>query len=174
MFDGKAFGEEMVGIVRSYVERATAPLLERIAMLETAAAEHGRRLDDWDGEQATQPAVKDLVAEAIAAIQLPEAPAAVEPDMAAIGEMIEREVAARVAALPKPADGKGVTLDDVRPVIDEAIGEAVAAIPVPRDGADADPALVKQLVDDAVAAIALPEAPPAIEPDMAARRSRAR
>lgn len=43
MFDGKAFGEEMVGIVKTYVDRATAPLLERIATLEASQPERGEK-----------------------------------------------------------------------------------------------------------------------------------
>jgi len=45
MFDGKAFGEEMVEIVRGYVDRATAPLLERIAALEARQPEKGEKGD---------------------------------------------------------------------------------------------------------------------------------
>ena len=48
MFDGKAFGEEMVGIVKTYVDRATTPLLERIAALEARAAEKGDKGEPGD------------------------------------------------------------------------------------------------------------------------------
>ena len=40
-----------------------------------------------------------------------------------------------VAALPKPADGKSVTVDDVRPLL----GQMVAALPKAKDGAPGDP-----------------------------------
>lgn len=39
MFDGKAFGEEMVEIVRGYVGRELEPLRERLAALESELGE---------------------------------------------------------------------------------------------------------------------------------------
>lgn len=64
MFDGKAFGEEMVDIVRGFVERATEPLVSRIGELETQLAavqslDHGA-------------AIKSAVAEAISALPSPK------------------------------------------------------------------------------------------------------
>lgn len=41
MFDGEAFGQEMVEIVRGHVARATEPLIARIAELEKAVAAPG-------------------------------------------------------------------------------------------------------------------------------------
>ena len=40
----------------------------------------------------------------------------------------------QLAALPSPQDGKSVTLDDMRPLIEEGISAAVAALPEPKDG----------------------------------------
>ncbi|MDE4847868.1 phage gp6-like head-tail connector protein, partial [Klebsiella pneumoniae] len=48
-------------------------------------------------------------------------------------------------------DGKSVTPEDVRPLLQELVTAAVGEIPVPRDGKDYDPAVLKQAVDDAVA-----------------------
>jgi len=48
MFDGKAFGEEMVGIVKGYVDRATAPLLKRIEELEARQSERGEKGEDGE------------------------------------------------------------------------------------------------------------------------------
>ncbi len=39
MFDGKAFGQEVVSIVRDYVDRKTAPLLEQIEALRIQVTE---------------------------------------------------------------------------------------------------------------------------------------
>ncbi|HHN8605043.1 TPA: phage gp6-like head-tail connector protein, partial [Klebsiella quasipneumoniae] len=58
-----------------------------------------------------------------------------------------------VAALPPAQDGKSVTPEDVRPLLQELVTAAVGEIPVPRDGKDYDPAVLKQAVDDAVAAL---------------------
>lgn len=43
-------------------------------------------------------------------------------------------MASAVAALPAPEPGRGVTVDDVRPVIKEAVQRAVAALPAAKDG----------------------------------------
>lgn len=45
--------------------------------------------------------------------------------------IIEEVVKREVDAIPRPEDGKSVTIDDVRPLVDEAVKSAVAAIEVP-------------------------------------------
>lgn len=45
MLDGKAFGAEMTEIVKGYVDRATAPLLQRIETLEKRQPEKGEKGD---------------------------------------------------------------------------------------------------------------------------------
>lgn len=47
--------------------------------------------------------------------------------------VIVEQVAAAIAALPKPADGVSVTLEDVEPLISSAVDKAVSAIPQPKD-----------------------------------------
>lgn len=49
MFDGEAFGAEIVDVVKGYVERATAPLLARIDALEKQIAELPAPKDGKDG-----------------------------------------------------------------------------------------------------------------------------
>lgn len=136
MFDGKAFGEEMVGLVKAYVDRTCAPLIAKNTQLAEANAA--------------------LVAR-IAALEAREAPEPAEIDMDAINRTIAHTVAEAVAALPAPQDGKSVTLDDVAPMIADAITEAVAALPAPQDGKsvtvdDLTP-LVRDMVAEAVAAL---------------------
>jgi hypothetical protein len=41
-----------------------------------------------------------------------------------------------IGALRVPEDGKSVTIDDVRPLIEDAVQKAVDKIPVPKDGKD--------------------------------------
>lgn len=50
-----------------------------------------------------------------------------------------RAVTDAVAALPKPQDGKSVTLDDVMPAIEQLVRREVAALPPARDGRDGEP-----------------------------------
>ncbi|AEI71097.1 hypothetical protein [EBPR siphovirus 3] len=75
-----------------------------------------------------------------------EARAIVEKSFIALAETTERSVADHVTravgALPKPKDGTSVTLDDVRPLIDEA----VKALPPAPAGQDVDMDEVKALV----------------------------
>lgn len=59
----------------------------------------------------------------------------------------------RLDALPVPADGKSVTVEDVAPLIAEQVAAAVAALPPPVDGKDADPAAIEAAVAQAVAAL---------------------
>lgn len=82
MFDGKLFGEEMVGIVKGYVDRATAPLIaenkalaDRIAELEARAQQAGEKGQDGkdgrDGADADPELIAKMVADAVASIPAP-------------------------------------------------------------------------------------------------------
>lgn len=82
------------------------------------------------------------LADAVASIPAPKI-----PELPDIGAMVSEAV----AALPLPQDGKSVTPEDVRPLLQELVTAAVGEIPVPRDGKYYDPAVLKQAVDDAVA-----------------------
>ena len=73
------------------------------------------------------PDIADMVAEAVKTIPVPVAPEL--PDIAGM-------VAEAVKAIPAPKDGTSITVDDVRPLIDDAVSKAVEAIPTPKDGRD--------------------------------------
>jgi len=73
------------------------------------------------------PDIAGMVAEAVKTIPVPVAPEL--PDIAGM-------VADAVKAIPTPKDGTSITVDDVRPLIDEAVSKAVEAIPTPKDGRD--------------------------------------
>lgn len=102
MFDGKAFGEQIVAQVKSYLERATAPLQIRIDELEAAvkalpAPEKG---DKGDAGAQGPPVSDAQIAEAVeraVALAVKDIPTA-----EAIGETIAKAV----EALPKAQDGK--------------------------------------------------------------------
>ncbi|STM11018.1 putative phage portal protein [Escherichia coli] len=71
----------------------------------------------------------------------------------------------RLQNIPQPADGKSITPDDVRPMLEQMVKEAVSHIPVPRDGRDYDPDVLQKAVNDAVANIPLPADGKSITPD---------
>lgn len=47
---------------------------------------------------------------------------------------IASHVAEAVSKLPRPADGKSVTVDELRPIVEQAVAAAVAALPKPKNG----------------------------------------
>lgn len=118
MFDGAAFGKEMVGIVRGYVERAMAPLAKRLDALEGCSV--------GITEEVARQMVADAVSKAIS--ELPEPAAPLEP-LRPSDDELRALIQPLVDALPKPQDGKSVTLDDVGPLIAEEARKAVAALP---------------------------------------------
>ncbi|WP_412474734.1 hypothetical protein ACK83U_00880 [Rhizobium sp. WW22] len=122
-FDGKVFGEEIVGAVRLYVAKVTDPLVERLAEIE-------RRLDDMSRQRDQS----DIEMSAVRADIAKEA-RAIAGDIVAEARTIAGSAADELLrAIPLPKDGASVTVDDVRPLIDEAVAKAVDAIPVPKDG----------------------------------------
>lgn len=122
-FDGKAFGAEIVGVVKGYLEKELAPFSARIDDLQ-------KRID-------ALPAPVDLSDElaalksAVEAIHIPELPPL--PDISA---MVEEAVNSAVAALPVPESGKSVTVDDVAPLINAEVEKRVSELPKAKDGKD--------------------------------------
>lgn len=134
MFDGRAYGEEIVDLVRGFVEREIAPLKAeneslkgRLAALEARpgpekgdAGEKGQ--DGSDGVSPAPEAVADIfrpiaeqliseaVTKAVSELPPPERGEKGEPgndaDPLAVGEMVVAGVAKAVGALPLPKDGK--------------------------------------------------------------------
>lgn len=120
MFDGAAFGKEMVGIVKGYVERALSPLLKRLDDLEIRSV--------GISEEAARLLVADAVAKAIADIPAP-------PEQSSPWRPSDDELRAllqpMVDALPAPENGKSVTVEEVAPLVAEQVAIAVAALPLP-------------------------------------------
>lgn len=102
---------------------------------------------------AHDPDIESMVKAATTHLPAPTAPEL--PDIAAM-------ISDAVAAIPAPRDGKGVTPEDVQPMIQDLVRKAVAEIPTPKDGKDFDPSILKQLVELAVsdAVSAMPAAEP--------------
>lgn len=148
MFDGKAFGREIVEAVKGHIERAVSPINRRLAALE-------KRIDDLpaprDGKDADLSEVRRMISEelvditaAVNAIEpaplLPDIPKMIEDALAArldVEEMersIEEVVRAVVAEIPPPKDGSSVTLEDVLPELSKQAHDFLAALPAPVDG----------------------------------------
>lgn len=118
MFDGKAFGEQMVEVVRGYVDAATEPLLKQLA-------DQAAQIAELEGRAAEPgPAGADAVA--------------------VTDEQIAAAVEAYITRNPIPPpengkdgrDGQSVEASEVERMVGEAVERAVAALPVARDGKD--------------------------------------
>ena len=145
-FDGKAFGAEIVGVVKGYLAKEMAPLVGRLEALEKRVG--------------AIPAPVDLSADlaelkaAVEAIVIPDIPPT--PELPDIGKMIEEaildpvseeqirtivdeNVRRAVADLPKPKDGEdgtSVKAEDLAPIIAAEVERRVADLPKPKDGED--------------------------------------
>lgn len=98
--------------------------------------------------QGSAPDIDALAVKVAALIPTPDLPEL--PDFTAL-------LQTAVDALPVPRDGKSVTPEEIRPMVQELVGQAVSEIPIPRDGKDYDPEALAQAVDDAVSRIPVPE-----------------
>lgn len=112
-----------------------------------------------DGKSFTAEDAKPFIDRAVADIAARlEERIAVAVDNA---QKVAQEAAEKAASLRQPEDGRSITLDEVRPVIEEAIKREVDAIPRPMDGKSVTLDDVRPLVDEAVksavAAIEVPE-----------------
>lgn len=134
MFDGKAFGEQMVSVVRAYVDQATAPLLAEIRSLRSEVDALRARAPEKgeDGKSVTLDEVRPLVESAVKAevSAIPRAQDGADADM----DALRAHLADLVAALPVPEAPKALTIDDLAPLVQERVERAVSAIPVPQDG----------------------------------------
>lgn len=137
-----ALAKGLAPVVRECVATATAPLLEQIASLEKelagvkgAASDACQKIVDQQAQDAAQiKAWMDGIEQRVAEVEARPQPKDADP------AEIARMVSEAVDALPKPEDGKSVTVEDVQPLIDErvsvAVSEAVKALPAPKDGKD--------------------------------------
>lgn len=156
MLDSDALADLLAELVGDSVERATAPLHERIATLEHALSEFSRPV--------TPPAsIKAAIIDQSGHLQLTWS----DGSTVDIGRIVGRDadaeltrdtVAELVASLP-PVDIDPV---QIRSLVDMAVADAVAALPVPQDGKSIEPDAVHEMVRAAVvdAVAGLPPAEP--------------
>jgi hypothetical protein len=140
-FDGDEFGRTIVEAVNASIDRSIAPLIKRLDALEATTAGQA----DTILRLAEVDTVRGMIDDVRAGLE-----STIGPEMqVALSAMVDEAI----KAIPAPADGKSVTIDDVRPLIVEAVGEAVKAIPAPPD------VDVEAIVDQVRSGITLPELP---------------
>lgn len=108
-FDGKAFGKEIVAVVKGFVADELTPIVKRLDGLEQQLKSLPT---PKDGKDADPDAVAEIVK------------GQVQSDLAEIRATIEAWSA------PKPDN------EVIRGVVETAVSEAISAIPVPKDGKD--------------------------------------
>jgi hypothetical protein len=123
-FDGKAFGAEIVSVVKGYLERELAAVAARLDAME-------KRIE-------AIPAPVDLSADlaavkaAVEAIEIPEIPPL--PELPDVAGLVDEAVKRAVADIPAPQDGKSVTVEDIAPLIASEVEKRVSELPKPKDG----------------------------------------
>lgn len=91
------------------------------------------------------PDISKMVSDAVSAIELPKAPEL--PDLSQnIADAAESAVKQALESLPTPNDGKSVTTEDLRPLVEEVV---LASLPDPLD--------LEKLAENVVANIPVPE-----------------
>ncbi|EPH1096458.1 hypothetical protein L5556_000396 [Pseudomonas aeruginosa] len=172
MIDPVEFGKAMGAIVRE----ATVPLIARIEQLEKAlsaqtipsADEVAARIDlgalaKSAAEMVPPPQDADMEALKEHLSELVKAiPAPADGQSVTVEDvapLIREEVAKAVAEVPPAKDGESVTVDDVRPILADLVGKAVADLPPPAPGKDADMDALRVHIGDLVKGIQLPTVP---------------
>ncbi|WP_400581367.1 hypothetical protein ACFELG_15335 [Pseudomonas aeruginosa] len=172
MIDPVEFGKAMGAIVRE----ATAPLIARIEQLEKALSaqtipsvdEVAARIDlgalaKSAAEMVPPPQDADMEALKEHLSELVNAiPAPADGQSVTVEDvapLIREEVAKAVAEVPPAKDGESVTVDDVRPILADLVGKAVADLPPPAPGKDADMEALRAHLGDLVKGIQLPTVP---------------
>lgn len=136
MFDGAKFGEDMVGIVRGYVDKTIAPLIEANATLVAENKAFAERIAELEQREAgiAVDVVRSMIAEAVETLPAPEpGKDGADCDMDAVKEL----VAEAVSALPpaeKGSDGTDCDMEAVSRMIAERVAEMVKDIPPGKDG----------------------------------------
>lgn len=139
----KALGEEFGAAIRKMADDFQQALQKTASNLEKQLEELRASLPEVKTVEI--PDVSKMVAEAVSAIELPKPPEM--PDLSqAIADAVENTVNQALESLPKPKDGKSVSAEDLRPLVEEVVA---ASLPEPVD--------VEKLAEDVAAKIPSPE-----------------
>ncbi|MFG8076891.1 hypothetical protein ACEOIB_24770 [Pseudomonas aeruginosa] len=171
--------ERFVGELQEYIARAIKPLSARIESLDAeckALREQmaEKRIDEdcvvekvlglipqpKDGEPGQDADMEALKAHLGELVKAIPAPADGQSvTIDDVAPMIRDEVAKAVSEVPPAKDGESVTVDDVRPVLAELVSKAVADLPKPQPGKDADMDALRAHLDGLVKSLELPKGP---------------
>lgn len=137
-FDGKAFGKEIVAVVKGFVADELKPIVKRLDDLEQQLKSLPTPKDGKDADPETvAEIVKGQVQSDLAEIRATiEAWSAPKPDLEVIRGVVETAVSEAISAIPVPKDGKSVTIEDVTPLIKSEVDKRVGELPKPKDGND--------------------------------------
>lgn len=139
----KALGEEFGAAIRKMADDFQQALEKTASNLEKQLEELRSSIPEVQTVEV--PDVSKMVAEAVSAIELPKAPEL--PDFSqSIADAAESAVKQALESLPKPKDGKSVSAEDLRLLVEEVVA---ASIPEPID--------VEKLAEDVAAKIPSPE-----------------
>ena len=145
----RAIGEEFSCAISSLREEFTKSLEVHKNSFNEALLQIKNAVNQLPREEKTdlEGMVSAAVSSAISDLPVPASPEL--PD-------IDLMVSEAVSKLPIPEDGKSITADDVKPMLQEMVNAAVATIPKPENGKDFDPDLLNLAVADAVNALPKP------------------
>ncbi len=172
MIDPVEFGTAMGAIVRE----ATAPLIARIEQLEKALSAQAIPSADEVAARIDLSALAKSAAELVPAPQdadmdalkehlselVKAIPAPADGQSVTVEDvapLIRQEVAKAMSEVPPAKDGESVTVDDVRPILADLVGKAVADLPPPAPGKDADMEALRAHLGELVKELQLPPVP---------------
>ncbi len=139
----KALGEEFGAAIQKMADDFQQALEKTASNLEKQLEELRRSIPEVQPVEI--PDVSKMVSEAVSAIELPKAPEL--PDLSqSINDAAQSAVKQALESLPKPKDGKNVSAEDLRSLVEEVVS---ASLPEPVD--------VEKLAEDVAANIPVPE-----------------
>lgn len=139
----KALGEEFGAAIKKMADDFQQALEETASNLEKQLEELRRSIPEVQPVEI--PDVSKMVAEAVSAIELPKA-----PELPDVNQLVNDAVSAAVKHIEKsirvPEDGKSVTVDELRPLVEEVVKSAIP-----------DPVNLEKLTEEVAAKIPVPE-----------------
>lgn len=139
----KALGEEFGAAIQKLADDFQQALEKTASNLEKQLEELRRSIPEVQPVEI--PDVSKMVSEAVSAIELPKAPEL--PDLSqSIADAAQSAVKQALESLPKPKDGKSVSAEDLRSLVEKVVS---ASLPEPVD--------VEKLAEDVAANIPVPE-----------------